>query len=219
MSEQAVLQRIERRRVRKLPRPANPHLDASAPGLVWYAVMTEPQREEDADRDLRRQRYWTFFPHRREMVKVGRFVFRDIVRPLFPNYLFVGVRPGMGLGLAARSVGVAMILGIGGVPLPIPDPVITEIMERCDGGREADEIAPERRGRDLAFGGKPGDKVVLGAEAGAWHGLCQQILRIEGSKVILDWVHGELAVGLHHIAELIPAREKICAGNANTNAL
>lgn len=194
--------KLEKRVVRKLERPPQPELYEGEPGPRWFALLCRPRMEEDADRNLRRMRYHTFFPHLRKRAKLGRFLIREVIEPLFPRYLFLGVRCGMGLFYANEAIGVSTVVHLGGDPLEIPARVMTEIMARCDG--DTDSITPERKGKVPIFGGKPGDQVLLGEAAGAFQGFTKQILRVEGSQVILDWVTGELSVPLDHVAELIP---------------
>ena len=197
--------------LRKLPRPENEPLQDDEPGPRWYAVLTRPRMEMDADRNLRRMRYHTFTPHLRRRVKVGRFVQREVIEPLFARYLFLGVRQGMGLYYANEAVGVSAVVYLGGDPLEIPGKVMTEIMARCDG--DSDTIIPPRRGKPI-FGGRPGDEVLLGEAAGAFQGFTLEILRVEGSQVILDWVTGPLGVPLEQVAELIPRNPlKVRKGN------
>jgi hypothetical protein len=161
--------------------------------------------EMEADANLRRMRYHTFTPHLRKRQKVGRLVTREVIEPLFPRYLFLGVRQGMSLYYANEAIGVSTVVHLGGEPLEIPAPVMTEIMARCDG--DSDRIIPPLKGKPI-FGGKPGDMALLGDRAGAFQGFTLQILRVEGSQVILDWVTGPLGVPLNHVAELIPAERK-----------
>jgi transcription antitermination factor NusG len=186
----------------KLPRPPQPELDEGEPGPRWFAVLCKPRAEMDADRNLRRMNYHTFVPHMRRRQKAGRFVTREIIEPLFPRYLFLGVRQGQSLYYANEAEGVSTVIHLGGEPLEIPEPVMNELFARCDG--EGDRILPPRKGKPI-FGGKPGDQVFLGEKAGAFFGFTLEILRVEGSRVILDWVT-ELDVPLEHVAELIPAR-------------
>jgi transcription antitermination factor NusG len=206
MAEQPIVAKITgKRMVRKLERPPQPELGEGEPGPRWFAVLCRPRMEEDADRNLRRMRYHTFFPHLRTRRKGGRVYVLEIIEPLFPQYLFLGLRKGMGLYYANEAVGVSTVVHLGGDPLEIPAKVMTEIMARCDG--DTDRITPPRKGQPV-FGGRAGDQVLLGERAGAFQGFTRSILRIEGSQVILDWVTGELSVPLDHVAELIPAQSK-----------
>ena len=204
-AEPIIVRKTEKRLVRKRGRPEQPELDVDEPGPRWYAVMCRPRMEMDADANLRRMRYHTFTPHLRRRVKVGRFVHREVIEPLFARYLFLGVRRGMGLYYANEAVGVSTVVHLGGDPLEIPGKVMTEIMARCDG--DSDTIIPPRKGKPI-FGGRPGDEVLLGESAGAFQGFTLEILRVEGSQVILDWVTGPLGVPLEQVAELIPQVRK-----------
>ena len=105
---------------------------------TWYALMTFPCQENLANRNLRQQGYWTFYPF--ERVKVRRKIAnRDaynvetVEQPYFPRYMFVALRrENESLYAVNETDGVAMVVYCGDEPLPVPNGVMTELMDRSD---------------------------------------------------------------------------------------
>ena len=59
---------------------------------AWVAVNTQPHRERYAVEDLERQEFHAYCPSIRKQVRHARRA-REVVRPLFPGYVFVQVDP------------------------------------------------------------------------------------------------------------------------------
>ncbi|MBY0558653.1 transcription termination/antitermination NusG family protein [Hyphomicrobium sp.] len=55
---------------------------------IWIAVSTHPNRERTAAFNLRNQGYDVYVPVIRKQIRHARRV-SDVLRPLFPGYLFV----------------------------------------------------------------------------------------------------------------------------------
>lgn len=111
------------------------------PDIRWYAVYTHLQSEAQADCELRRLGYMTFFPFHRVRLRrkrPGRHAYRVewVDRPYFPRYTFVAVRQIMGtwesIGPAMRAKGVFGVVQSNGEPLEIPIRVMDELMARAD---------------------------------------------------------------------------------------
>jgi transcriptional antiterminator RfaH len=71
-------------------RPERTQTLLSAP--KWVAVNTHPHRERFALDNLRRQDFGAYCPMIRKRIRHARRT-QDVLRPLFPSYLFVEVDP------------------------------------------------------------------------------------------------------------------------------
>jgi transcription antitermination factor NusG len=99
----------------------------------WYAVVTRPRAEAQADRNLRRAGFWTFLPSERFKQRVG--VKKELVdrsRPMLPRYLFVALRGRQALGTVRDTIGVSDLVRFGGDPVEIPHGVLNALMARVD---------------------------------------------------------------------------------------
>jgi transcriptional antiterminator RfaH len=98
----------------------------------WYAVNTQPSREERADENLRRQGFESWLPRFRRMRKHARRV-DHVLAPLFPGYLFVRLDRDIERWRSINGTfGVIRLLCNGEVPLAVPDGLVEEIMRRRD---------------------------------------------------------------------------------------
>ena len=118
----------------------------------WFVVLTKPHMEERAVRNLQKQGFETYLPRYRKRVRHARKV-QTVLRPLFPNYLFVH------LDLDAQrwhcinsTFGVASLVPYAQAPSPVPPHVIDAIQQRED-SQGAVGLAPD--------GLKRGDKVRI----------------------------------------------------------
>jgi transcriptional antiterminator RfaH len=66
--------------------------DGSARPSAWVVVNSQPHRELIALDNLARQQFFAYCPMVRKRVRHARRS-RDVLRPLFPNYLFVHAHP------------------------------------------------------------------------------------------------------------------------------
>lgn len=142
----------------------------------WFAVHTKPQMEADADVHLRRQGYWTFYPHIRQKVRRGpRRRLIEVTRPLFARYLFVAFRGRSGESVHAvnETIGVSTVVYTPGRdPFEIPHPVMDELMERADTDGLIHQAKPAHW-----FKGRPGQNIELKDEA-PYYGLCACIASV-----------------------------------------
>lgn len=101
-------------------------------GARWYAIHTQPNNENRAEENLRRQGFATYLPRYLRRRRHGRRT--DIVaRPLFPRYMFVGLDVERDRWRAVLStVGVSNLVGSGEKPIPLLDTIIDEIRARED---------------------------------------------------------------------------------------
>jgi transcriptional antiterminator RfaH len=66
----------------------------SAPPSAWSVVNSQPQREHIALENLARQAFHAYCPMMRKRVRHARRT-QEMLRPLFPGYLFVRVNPNL----------------------------------------------------------------------------------------------------------------------------
>lgn len=119
----------------------------------WYAVHTIARGEYMAHRSLRAAGFDTLYLHYQGTAKHARRVI-GVLKPLFPRYLFVGVRPGQSFYTINNTPGVASVVHGNGGPLSISAQVIQDLAARADSdGRVG---APEKAKRRLY---KPGERV------------------------------------------------------------
>lgn len=129
-------------------------------GIRWYAVMSGPQMEFEAEVNLRRQGYYTWLPHerikrKRKIANRDRYKIEIINTAYFPRYLFVCFRsPRDSFYQVNETDGVATIVYCGDEPLPIPHEVMDELMARADVNGMVGEVDKVARKRF-----KPGQKV------------------------------------------------------------
>ena len=133
---------------------------AAADAHQWVVLNTQPHREGVAVENLRRQQFSTYCPMVRRQVRHARKT-TNVLRPLFPGYLFVGLEPGRQRWRPLLStVGVRTLVRFGNAPAHLDAKFI-----ECLKAREADgavEISvPEFRiGQEVRFAGGAFDGLV-----------------------------------------------------------
>ena len=98
----------------------------------WFAVMTKPRAEAEAQMFLTRQGFETLFARTRRSVRAASGM---VVRTesLFPRYVFIHSDPSSQSLEPVRSTrGVTTIVRFGGEPARVPDAVIQQIRARID---------------------------------------------------------------------------------------
>jgi transcription elongation factor/antiterminator RfaH len=150
-------------------------------GRRWYAVQTQPHREQLAAEQLRQQDFAVFFPQQRKTVRHARRLTQKKVG-YFPGYVFVS------LDLAAdrwRAVngtyGVKSLVMCGERPAAAPQGFVEALRTHADG----EECLAAM---DLL---NHGDKVVL--LTGPFADLVGTLERIEGGqrvRILIDLVGG-----------------------------
>ena len=89
-------------------------------GLRWYAVYANARAEMLARRELERRGYEVIYPHYAAKAPLGRGRTVDVLRPLFPRYLFVGLADGQAFGPINTTPGVSTAVSFAEMPLPVP---------------------------------------------------------------------------------------------------
>ena len=103
-------------------------------GHTWFLAQFKPNSHKIAERNLRRQNFQTFLPlHEETKRKAGRFT--TTLRPLFTGYLFVGFDASKGgWGAVNSTYGITRLVSFGDDPRPVPQDLISGLMQRCDDG-------------------------------------------------------------------------------------
>jgi transcriptional antiterminator RfaH len=127
--------------------------------LNWYAVYSRPGREDQAAMNIGCLRLDLLLP-KREAEKLVWGVPHQVLRPLFPRYLFVRFCPATHLHLIRYARGVSRIVSAGDVPLPVDAEIIRAIRSRiCEQGFV--KLGPQTL--------HPGERVII--QEGACRGL------------------------------------------------
>jgi transcriptional antiterminator RfaH len=102
-------------------------------GPRWYVVHTQPHHEVRADLNLRQQGFRTYLPRYLRSRRHARRT-EQVLRPLFPRYLFVALDIARDRWRAIHSTfGVSHLLLAGEEPVAVPHGVIDDIRAR-EGG-------------------------------------------------------------------------------------
>jgi len=98
----------------------------------WYLIYTKPRQEERAIVNLERQGYRTYYPKFQNKKRV-RGVWKKVVEPLFPNYIFLELNASKGNWLPVRSTfGVSRVVKFGSQPALVDPELIHSIQEKVN---------------------------------------------------------------------------------------
>jgi transcriptional antiterminator RfaH len=118
----------------------------------WYVVQTQPNSESRAQLNLARQGFEAYLPRYLKQRRHARKV-EHVVRPLFPNYLFVLLDTERERWRSVNGTfGVSRLVSHGDVPLPVPEGVVEAIRMREDDRGLVATLSPVFR---------PGQKVEI----------------------------------------------------------
>ena len=157
------------------------------PGERWFAARVQPHRETTAQVHLDRQGFRNFAPKVRRTVRHARTL-RNVLAPLFPGYVFVGLNLSIHRWRAVNhTIGVASL--IMGVEQPTPVPM--GIVEALVTATEASGLI--RVDRDVEIGDKV--RILSGPFAEA---LCRLVHLDEKGRVrvLLEIMGGQVPVEL-----------------------
>jgi len=99
----------------------------------WFVVQCKPQKEAIAEVNLGRQGYETYYPQILQNCR-NRERWKQVIKPLFPRYLFVNLKQGCDDFSPIRSTfGVTDLVRFGGVPKALAPGLIEEIKTSEDG--------------------------------------------------------------------------------------
>ena len=98
----------------------------------WYLVQLKRNSHRIAERNLKQQGFTTFLPMQDFTSKRGS-KFSTRIKPLFPGYMFVGVRSdGTPLYKVNSTLGVSRLICQDGIPKRIPTEIVSGLISRCD---------------------------------------------------------------------------------------
>lgn len=126
--------------------PVAPEAFLHAGPKAWYIARLKPTSLSRAEINLHRQGYPTFMP-RRQVGERRNGKIRQVIRPLFPGYLFVQIdRDRQHWKAINNTYGVARIVALDRItPSQVPEPLMAGLFARCDGDSwrpEAEALAP-----------------------------------------------------------------------------
>jgi transcriptional antiterminator RfaH len=111
--------------------------------IRWYAVYTRPHAEAKALAHLLEQGYEAYLPRYRTWVSHARRR-QQVLRPLFPRYLFAGLdRATTRWRPILSTVGISGVVRAGDEPAPVPAAILAAIREREAAGG-FDRVAQQR---------------------------------------------------------------------------
>ncbi len=135
-------------------------------GPCWYAVHTRSRHERKVATELERFTR-VFLPEYRTLSR-RRDRRQEILRPLFPGYLFVraALEPALRLQIL-QAPGVVRLVGVRHRPVPVPDEVVGSIELLLGAASDARPRARWRPGERVQVMSGPLRGVVGVVEAGA----------------------------------------------------
>lgn len=99
----------------------------------WYVAQLKPNGFDKAVANLARQGFETFMPVRRQTVRHARQM-RDVLKPVFPGYLFIRFGATRSDWRKINSTfGVSRLVSFEkNLPAPVPDALMAGLQARCD---------------------------------------------------------------------------------------
>lgn len=123
--------------------------------IDWYLVQFKPNSHKIADRNLRRQGFETFLPMQKTTQrKTSKF--KDVMKPLFPGYLFVSCDTTLQPWRKINStMGVSRIVSFGNKPVKASLELVQGLQARCDDGGELVPLEHFEAGDQVTVTGGP----------------------------------------------------------------
>lgn len=127
---------------------------------LWAAINTHPHRENVAAENLMRQEFQVYFPREIKRVRHARRV-QDVLRPLFPGYIFAQVAPELTMWRPILStIGVRALVRTGDRPALLDGSFIEGLRAREIDGVIAKPASPYRMGQEVRLNGGPFDGLI-----------------------------------------------------------
>ena len=106
------------------------NMELADDGLRWYVIQTQRKQEQRAEDNLRAWMVETFYPKLKE-ARYNRYTGQraDVIKPLFPNYIFARFQARQLLHKVHFTRGVSKVVNFGSGPASIDDEVLTVIKE------------------------------------------------------------------------------------------
>ncbi len=126
----------------------------------WVAINTHPHREPIAIENLIRQNFEAYCPREFKRVRHARRV-QDVLRPLFPGYVFAQVASEMTVWRPILSTyGVRTLVRIGDQPAFVDGSFIDGLRAREVDGVIAKPATPYKLGQEVRLSGGPFDGLI-----------------------------------------------------------
>ena len=127
---------------------------------AWVAVNTQPHREAVAIEHLERQKFDVYCPMLRKRVRHARKA-QDVLRPMFPGYLFVSVDAGLQGWRPIRStIGVRSVVTCGDRLSILDAAFIAALKAREIDGAIAKPETPFAVGQQIRLSGGPFEGLI-----------------------------------------------------------
>ncbi len=98
----------------------------------WFIVQFKRNSHRVAARNLGQQGFKTFLPMQ-SCIRKNRDKLLTIIEPLFPGYMFVSIDLGKEPWHKINStLGVSRLICQEGIPMKVPEEIVTALMSRCD---------------------------------------------------------------------------------------
>ena len=163
----------------------------------WVVASIHPHKERLALENLGRQGFHAYCPRIRRRVRHARRL-QDVLRPLFPGYIFIRLNPQVEPWRSIGSTfGVRNLICFGERPGTIPDQFVAGIQATEEGGAVAIPAARESYA--------PGEKVRL--REGPFEGLIATVLSAgdcDRITVLMDLLKRSVRVRVA-LNEVVPA--------------
>lgn len=162
----------------------------------WLVASTHPRKEQLALDHLARQGFHAYCPRIRKRIRHARRL-QDVLRPLFPGYVFIQFDPKWGRWRSITSTfGIRNLIRFGELPGTVPDQFVAGLCATEEGG-----AVSLPRARDSY---QPGEKVRL--RDGPFDGLIGTVLMADDSDrivVLMEFLRQSVRVRLA-LNEVVP---------------
>ena len=159
--------------------------DHDAQQQAWVAVNTQPHRESIALENLERQKFETYCPWLRKRIRHARKA-RDVLRPMFPGYVFVGVEADHQHWRSIKStIGVRSVVSCGDRLSLLSDAFIANLKAREIDGAIVRPESSYQVGQQIRIAGGPFDGLI---------GTIVEMDERERLTVLMDLLSGRVKV-------------------------
>lgn len=126
----------------------------------WVAINTHPHREHIAVENLVRQDFDIYCPRELKRIRHARRV-QDVLRPLFPGYIFAKVAPDLTMWRPILSTyGVRALVRFGDRPAFLDHGFVAGLRAREVDGVISKPTSPYRVGQEVRLSGGPFDGLI-----------------------------------------------------------
>ena len=164
-------------------------------GGRWYLLQLKPNGFKRAQLNLTRQNFETFMPLYRETIRQNQ-IFKQVIRPVFPGYLFVRFTTDSADWRKINSTfGVARLVSFeASEPAIVPDGLVEGLKVRCD------EVGLLRSSDDFKVGEKV--QMIAGVFSG-FVGKIEGFMSDERVKILFDFMGQKGHVEVRH-SDILP---------------